>query len=161
MTGTVDRLWQTIEPYVAEEGIELDDLEIVGSGRASIVRITIDAKDAVDVDRIARISRSVSRMLDEDDPLDGSYTLEVTSPGLERKLRRPRHYEKSIGREVKVKTVREIGGANNHRGTLVAAGGDEFVIDVAGEPRSIAYDDVASAQTVFAWEKSPKPGKRS
>lgn len=160
MSGTVERLWQAIEPYVAREGIELDDLEIVGSGSASIVRVTIDAQRSVDVDRIARISRSVSRMLDEDDPLEGAYTLEVTSPGLERKLRRPRHYEKSIGREVKVKTVAPVDDAHNHRGTVVSSGETSFVMDIDGCERTIPFDNVSSARTVFVWEKSPKPGKR-
>ena len=163
MSGTVERLWEAIEPFVAEEGIELDDLEILGSGNASIVRVTIDSADgggSVDVDRIARISRSVSRMLDEDDPVAGSYTLEVTSPGLERKLRRPRHFQKSIGRVVKVKSVKPVDDATNHRGTIVASDEDGFVVDIDGQQRSIAFDNVVTARTVFVWEKNPKPGKR-
>jgi len=161
VSGTVERLWEAIEPYVAKEGIELDDLEIVGSVDASIVRVTIDAEGPVDVDRIARISRSISRMLDEDDPLEGAYTLEVTSPGLERKLRRPRHYEKSIGREVKVKTLEPVDEAYKHRGIVVGSNFDGFVLEVDGAQRTIAFDNVGSARTVFVWQKSPKPGQRS
>ena len=160
MSGTVERLWQAIEPYVAREGIELDDLDIIGTDKTSIVRVTIDAEGSVDVDTIARISRSISRMLDEDDPLQSSYTLEVTSPGLERSLRRPRHFEKSIGREAKVKTKQTINETNNHRGVITSVGDDRFVLDVDGQDRSIAFDDVTSAKTVFVWEKSPKPSTR-
>ena len=124
MSDAATRLWEVIEPYVAAEGIELDDLEVVGGDKASIVRVVIDADDPIDVDRIARISRGVSRLLDDTDPIPGAYTLEVSSPGLERKLRSPRHYVKSVGREVKVKTRDEVDGRRVHRGVLVDVGAD-------------------------------------
>ena len=160
MTGKVERLWAVIEPYVAAEGIELDDLEIVGKTPGVVVRVTLDAEGGVAVDRIAEVSRRLSRLLDEEDPVSGAYTLEVSSPGLERKLRRPSHFQKSLGRDVKVKSRLEIGGEFGHRGVLVSADDDGFVVDVDGEKREIAYGDVVSARTVFAWEKAAKPGKR-
>lgn len=158
MSDAASRLWQLIEPYVAAEGIELDDVEVVGGGKASIVRVVIDADDPIDVDRIARISRGVSRLLDEADPFPGAYTLEVSSPGLERKLRTPRHYAKSIGREVKVKTRTDVDGRRVHRGVLRAVGGDGFTISAGGGDLSIEFGDVVSAQTIFVWEKAAKPG---
>lgn len=160
MAGTIDRLWAVIEPYVAAEGVELDDLEIVGKAPGVVVRVTLDSEESVGVDRLAEMSRRLSRLLDEADPVDNSYTLEVSSPGLERKLRRPRHFEKSIGRDVKVKSKVEIGGEYSHRGVLRQADADGFVVDVEGEGRTIAYGDVVSARTVFVWEKASKPGKR-
>lgn len=160
MTGTVDRLWAVIEPYVAAEGVELDDLEIVGKTPGVVVRVTLDSAEPVGVDRLAEMSRRLSRLLDEEDPVASAYTLEVSSPGLERKLRRPRHFEKSVGRDVKVKSRVAIGGEHSHRGVLAHATEDEFVIDVDGEDRHIAYGDVISARTVFVWEKASKPGKR-
>jgi ribosome maturation factor RimP len=155
-----ERLWGVIEPYVAAEGIELDDIEVAGKGGGTIVRITLDGDPPLTVDRVAELSRGLSRLLDEADPIVSSYTLEVGSPGLERSLRRPRHFEKSVGREAKVKTVREIDQARNHRGMVVTADDDGFVLDVDGSERRIAYRDVASARTVFVWEKGAKPGKR-
>lgn len=160
MTGKVERLWAVVDPYVAAEGIELDDLEIVGKAPGVVVRVTLDADGGIGVDRLAEVSRRLSRLLDDEDPIVGAYTLEVTSPGLERKLRRPRHFEKSVGREVKVKSSSEIAGEHSHRGILVAAGEDRFVVEVDGEKREIAYGDVVSARTVFAWERAAKPGRR-
>ena len=160
MTGKVERLWAVVEPYVAAEGIELDDMDIVGKAPGVVVRVTLDADGGVGVDRLAEFSRRLSRLLDEEDPIDGSYTLEVSSPGLERKLRRPRHFEKSVGREVKVKSRLQIEGDHSHRGVLVSANDEAFVVDVDGSRREIAYGDVVSARTVFAWEKAAKPGKR-
>ena len=160
MSGTAERLWGVIEPYVAAEGIELDDLEVVGKGSGTIVRVTIDGPAPVDVDRIAHVSRGLSRLLDAEDPVAGSYTLEVSSPGLERKLRRPSHYSKSIGREVKVKTYRAVDEARQHRGVLKEAGDEGFVVEVDGQNRRIAYADVASARTVFTWGQEAQPSTR-
>ena len=112
------------------------------------------------IDRIAELSRGLSRLLDAEDPVSGSYTLEVSSPGLERKLRRPSHYEKSLGREVKVKTHGPVDDARQHRGLLTAADAGGFTLDIDGRPRTIAYENVASARTVFEWDTAPKPGKR-
>ena len=160
MTGKVERLWAVIKPYVAAEGIELDDIEIVGKAPGIVVRVTLDAEDGVGVDRLAEISRRLSRLLDDEDPIEGSYTLEVSSPGLERKLRRPEHFLKSIGQDVKVKSRFEVGGEHSHRGVLIGADDAGFVVEVDGEKREIAYGDVVAARTVFAWEKAAKPGKR-
>ncbi|MDJ0664353.1 MAG: ribosome maturation factor RimP [Acidimicrobiia bacterium] len=160
MASKVDRLWAVIEPYVAAEGIELDDLEIVGKAPGVVVRVTLDADGGVGVDRLAEVSRRLSRLLDEEDPINGTYTLEVSSPGLERKLRRPQHFRKSLEREVKVKSRIEVAGARSHRGLLAAVGDDSFVVEVDGDRREIAYGDVVSARTVFTWEKAAKPGKR-
>ena len=93
----MDRLWDSIETFLAEERVELDDLEL--SGRT--LRVIVDAEGGIDLDHITDVSRGVSRLLDEsEDLVPDSYSLEVTSPGLERRLRRPRHYEKAIGRPV-------------------------------------------------------------
>ena len=145
------RLWDAVEPYTAAEGVELDDIEIVGREGGRIVRIVVDAPDALGVDRIAELSRGLSRIIDHDDLIPGSYTLEVTSPGLERKLRRHTHYRKSLGREVKVKTRVAIEGSRNHRGDLVSVTERGFTLDLGDSERYIDYDDVASARTVFVW----------
>ena len=154
---TTDQLWTTIEDYLGAEDIELDDLEVAGNK----VVVTIDADDGVEMDRLARISRALSRILDDADPIEGSYTLEVSSPGLERKLRRPRHYEKSLGSDLKVKSTTEIDGAKNHRGVLESVSEDGFVMNVDGSSREIGFEQVQSARTVFEWKRTPRPGKKS
>ena len=159
MTSVAERLWDQIDPYLSAEGVELDDVEVLGGGQ--IVRVTVDADGGLGVDTIADLSRGISRILDDDDPVSGSYTLEVSSPGLERKLTRPRHYEKSIGREVKVKTHGEVEGGRNHRGVLVSTDDGSFTMEIDGEPRTIGYGAVASARTVFIWERAGRPGKDS
>jgi len=157
VSSVAQKLWDRIDPYVAAEGIELDDVEILGGGQ--IVRVTVDSEEPVGVDRIAELSRGISRLIDADDPFKGSYTLEVSTPGLERKLTRPRHFEKSVGKQVKVKTFREIAGTKEHRGIVTSIGEATFTVDIDDLEREISYDDVSSARTIFVWEKAPRPGK--
>ena len=158
MTDTAQRLWAVVEPYLAAENVELDDIEVRG-GKGRLVRVVIDAEGGVDIDRVAELSRGISRLLQDESGGFDDYPLEVSSPGLERKLRRPRHYEKSIGKDVKVKTSQAIGGNHAHRGTLLEAGPEDFTLSVAGEERTILYADVVTATTVFEWKSAPKPGR--
>jgi ribosome maturation factor RimP len=154
------RLWELIRPYLAAEGVELDDLEVRGGGGARLVRVTVDAGGGVDVEAVARISQGVSRLLDETDLLPGAYTLEVGSPGLERDLRRPTHFGKSVGREVVVTTREPLAGARHHRGVLDEVTGDEVTLRLTEGALRIPFGQVTQARTVFRWEKSPKPGHK-
>jgi ribosome maturation factor RimP len=152
----VTDIWGVVEPYLAAEKLELDDLELSGRGRGRVLRVTIDGKD-VDLDRLAELSRGLSRLLDDQPALQDTYRLEVSSPGLERRLRRPTHFSKSVGREVVVKTLVDE-QKTTHRGVLIEADETSFTIDTTSGPVRVAYDDVMSAKTVYRWEKAPKPG---
>lgn len=157
---TADRLWKSLQPYLEAEGVELDDLDVRGRGNGRIVRITVDAPEGIGVDRIAQLSRGMSRLLDEEDSVTGSYTLEVSSPGLERRLRRPSHFQKAVGRELDVRTADEIDGALRHRGTLEGIDDEALRLTVEGDKRTIPMQAITQARTVFRWEKSPKPGAK-
>lgn len=149
----MDRLWDSIETFLAEERVELDDLEL--SGRT--LRVVVDTEGGIDLATITSVSQGVSRLLDESEELVAdSYNLEVTSPGLERALRRPRHFEKAIGRSVQVKTT--DGTAWRGRITRVEDGGFEITHD--GGEEMIAFSDVAKARTVFEVPAAAKPGKK-
>ena len=161
MSDLAEQIWGLVEPYLAAEGVDLDDVELHGGGR--LLRVVVEAaapsEAPLELDRIAELSRGIGRLIDAEDPVSGSYTLEVTSPGLERKLRRPAQYEKAVGREVAVKTYAPIDGDKHHRVRRGAAESDGIVVEIDGAERSIAYGDVATARTVFVWEKGEKPGK--
>ncbi len=153
----VGDIWELVEPYLAAERLELDDLELSGQGRGRILRVTVDGDD-VTIDRLADLSRGLSRLLDNETDIEGQYQLEVSSPGLERKLKRPTHYQKSVGRDVVTK-IADGETRTTLRGRLTAAGDDSFTIDVDGAgARVVRYADVIMAKTVFRWEKAPKPG---
>ncbi len=155
MTQVAD-IWDLVEPYLAAERLELDDLELAGQGRGRILRVTVDGED-VTVDRLASLARGLSRLLDNETELEGQYQLEVSSPGLERKLRRPSHYQKSVGRELVAKV--SLGETKaTIRGVLAGANDDSFTIEADDGPSVVSYEDVITAKTVFRWEKAPKPG---
>lgn len=157
MTGTtVTDIWTVVEPYLAAERLELDDLELLGRGPGTVLRVVVDGED-VNIDRLAEVSRGLSRLLDSETGLEDSYRLEVTSPGLERKLRRPSHYTKSVGREVVVKIARGEEKATV-RGVLTDAGDTGFTVEDGPDRTVVDYEDVVTAKTVFRWEKAPKPG---
>ena len=153
------QLWELCEAQLAGLGLELDDVQVSGRG-SRLLRITVDRRGGVDVQTLAEASRALSRRLDELDLFDGPYSLEVTSPGLERSLRRPRHYAKSIGRDVTVNTSVEVAGARHHRGVLEAVGDDGFVVEVDGVPLRIAFGQVRAARTRFEWKKQPKSARK-
>ena len=141
-----------IEPVLASSGVELDDLELA----SGVVRVVVDRPGGVDLDTISDLTYRISALLDEHDPFPGrSYALEVSSPGLERKLRTPAHFRKAVGGPVAVRTVAGTPGDRRVQGEL--EGADDEGIDVAG--RRIAYAEIDRAHTVFQWGPPPKPGK--
>jgi ribosome maturation factor RimP len=159
VADVAEQVWGLVAPYVAAEGIELDDVEILGGGR--LLRVVIEGDGPIELDRIADISRGIARIIEREDPFPGSYTLEVTSPGLERKLRKPAQFRKAIGSDVHVKTFGKILDEKHHRGPLIAVDDDAIVVEVDGADRRIGMSDISSARTVFVWEKGEKPGKKA
>jgi ribosome maturation factor RimP len=156
----VDDVRSLIEPWLAAERLELDDLELKGTGPGRTLRVVIDSEDPIDLDRIAEVSNGIGRLLDNDVEIDEPYQLEVTSPGLERSLRTPRHFQKSVGREVTMK-IRRDGETLLAKGHLSHAG--EKTGSVTTEDGTViefAYDEIAKARTVFRWQAAPKPGKK-
>jgi ribosome maturation factor RimP len=149
-------IWDVVEPYLAAERLELDDLELAGRGQGRILRVTVDGED-IAVDRLASLARGLSRLLDNETDLEGQYQLEVSSPGLERRLKRPSHYQKSLGRELVAKV--SLGKTKaTIRGVLAHANDDSFTIEAENGPSVVSYEDVITVKTVFRWEKAPKPG---
>jgi ribosome maturation factor RimP len=135
-------------PLCAERDLELYDVE----HERGTMRVLVDRSGGVDLGTLAEVNKALSRALDEHDPVAGHYTLEVSSPGLERPLRRPEHFEAVLGETVKVKTRPGTEGDRRVNGRLVAADAEGIDVETpAGEHRRISYDDIASARTVFEW----------
>lgn len=153
----VDRVRELVTPLTAAASVDLYDVEHHGG----TVRVLVDADGGVGIDVIARLARSVSRALDEHDPVPGRYTLEVSSPGLERPLRTPDHFLGAVGAEVKVKTQPGFDGLRRVTGVLEAAASDGVdVRDADGLVHRIGYDQLASARTVFDWGAAQKERNR-
>ena len=159
--SVLDRVTALVAPIVGDLGLDLYDLEFAGG----TLKITVDthpgSPGGVDVDQLSRVTRLVSRELDHVDPIPGHYTLEVSSPGLERNLRLPRHFAREIGKSVAVRLRHATGGERRVSGVLTASGPESFtVLDDQGGAREIRYDDVDRARTIFVWEAQDKPGKK-
>ena len=125
-----EELISLLEPTVDALGYELVDLDL-RSGRNGLVRLFIDKDPAVTLADCELVSEQVSDLLDVEDPIPGFYTLEVSSPGLDRRLRTAAHFAAAIGNEVRVELKRAIDGRRRFRGRLEAA--DERTIEIHGE----------------------------
>jgi ribosome maturation factor RimP len=141
-------LRRVLEPGVKALGFELVDVELAGQGRRSTLRVYIDSPRGVTVDDCAKVSRQLSAILDVEDPIPGSYALEVSSPGLDRPLVTPEDFRRFRGEEVKLRTADAVNGRRNFKGRLVEAGDDGIVIEVDGQRFELAYSGIERARLV-------------
>jgi ribosome maturation factor RimP len=154
-----DELIDILAPSVSALGLELVDLEL----RAGLLRVVVDRPGGVDLEAIASATRAVSEVLDGHDPFPGHrYTLEVSSPGVERPLKTPAHFARAVGETVTVRTVSGAPGDRRLRGRLAEADGEGIVLEGEGLPeggRRLAYDEIERARTVFEWGATPRPSQ--
>jgi ribosome maturation factor RimP len=153
--SSTSELADALSPLLEARGLDLVDVEHHGSE----LTVFVDREGGVDLDALGEATRAVSAALDEIDPLPGRYTLTVSSPGLERRLRTPDHFVRAVGEAV---TVRVHGGTADVRrvsGTLGAADENGFTLvgpDLPDGSLRIDYGDVERARTVFEWGPQPK-----
>jgi ribosome maturation factor RimP len=141
-------LIKLLEPTVDHLGYELTDLELKLGGRDGLVRLFIDAQDGIGVEDCETVSRQVSVILDVEDPIPGNYTLEVSSPGLDRTLTKPAHFQRFMGEDVRVKLRFPLDGRRNFRGALAAADDENIEVVVDGESHSLPLSTIESARLV-------------
>lgn len=154
MATMTERVEQLVTPLLDERGLHLYDVEHAGP----LLRVLVDRPGGVDLDLLAQITREISAALDAVDPIPSRYTLEVSSPGLERPLRRPEHFNAAIGATVKVKTRPGTDGQRRVEGQLVAADDEGITVEAGGEHHRLAHDDIERAHTVFDWRPAgPRP----
>lgn len=150
---STERMRTLIAPLVAETDAHLYDLEF----DSGVLRVTIDREGGIDIGVIGSLTRSISRMIDEQDPIPGQFTLEVSSPGLERALRTPEHFTSAIGEQVNVKTRANVDGERRFKATIAAADVDGVTFD---NDRRLGFDQIERARTIFDWGPAPKPGSK-
>lgn len=154
--SVADRVRDIVLPILGRHDVELYDLQVEGP----LVRVVVDREGGVDLDTLSAVTRAVSRALDDADPIASRYTLEVTSPGVERPLRTPEQFVRAVGEVVKVRTVPDVEGDRRVQGVL--AGADEQGITVRvgdDEVRALSFAEIERARTVFEWgSPAPKPG---
>ncbi|MEE4161382.1 MAG: ribosome maturation factor RimP [Woeseiaceae bacterium] len=145
---TQDELKALLEPTVEGLGYELADLEVKLGGRSGIVRVFIDRPEGISLDDCEKVSMAVSALLDVEDPVPGHYDLEVSSPGLNRKLTKPDHFKRFAGEEVKVEMRFPIEGRKRFRGRLAASDEDNIRVVVDGVEHNLPISTIDTARLV-------------
>ena len=139
---------KTLENLIKECGVSLYDTQIVTENDHKIYRILIHSKDGITLDKCTEVTKIVSPIVDLEPPVEGEYFLEVSSPGIERNLTKPKHFQLSIGELVKLKTP-----DGKIKGELLNADEDKITIKEKStkEVREIIYSDILSAKTYYSW----------
>lgn len=143
-----NRLQEILEPGAAALGFELVAVELSGRGRNTILRVYIDAPMGVTVEDCARVSRQLSAILDVEDPISEQYTLEVSSPGFDRPLRKREHFERVIGEQVKIRLHSYLSGRRRFTGVLRTVNDGSLTLEVDGEVYELGLEDIEKARLV-------------
>jgi ribosome maturation factor RimP len=147
------RLAELIRPVVSAAGMDLESVRVTMAGRRRLLRVVVDSDHGVSIDDAADVSREVSATLDATDDMgDVPYTLEVSSPGVDRPLTEPRHWRRAAGRLVRVKT----GTAGTVQGRVVAADADGVTLDVEGAARRFGYGDLGAGAVQVEFGRIPE-----
>ena len=146
MTG--DEIQKLLEPTIERLGFELTDLEVRLSGKGGLLRLTIDKPDGIDLDDCQKVSHAASALLDVEDPVAGEYNLEVSSPGLDRKLTKVEHFQRFEGETLKITMRFPIVGRRRFRGKLMSSNDENIVVEVDGEAHSLPLAMIDTARLV-------------
>jgi len=147
---TGDELTELLEPAIERLGYELSDLEAKFAGKQGVLRVFIDHPDGIGLGDCEKVSLAVSALLDVEDPVQGHYDLEVSSPGLNRKLTKVAHFQRFTGETVKVEMRFPIEGRKRFRGTLVSSDDENIVVEVDGESHTLPMATIDTARLVPA-----------
>ena len=133
MAKIADKVFSIINSIVIDMGYELLGIEYVGSGKYSVLRLYIDCEEGVGVNDCETVSRQVSSIMDVEDPINGQYNLEVSSPGIERPLFVIAHYQRFLGNDIRLRTYRPIDGKRNFTGSIGSVGETNNTIELVTE----------------------------
>ena len=140
-------LEESIKLAVESLDAKLYDIVTTRENDKNIYRVYVTAQGGINLDKCAEISRMISPILDVEEPMSGEYNLEVSSPGIERKLKTKDHFKASIGDKVKVKDI----ATEVYKGELLSADDEKILIKTEFGEESIDYDSILSASTYFEW----------
>ena len=145
---TKEELTALIEPAIEQLGYELSDLELKVGGQEGMMRIFIDKPEGIGLEDCENVSRQIGAILDVEDPLPVNYALEVSSPGLDRRLTKPAHFQRFMGEDIRIKLRFPLQGRRNFRGALRSADDENIEVEVDGESHSLPLATIESARLV-------------
>jgi ribosome maturation factor RimP len=140
-----ERVWEIAEPLVTHEGLEMVDVEFRRESRGMVLRLYLDREGGVSLDDLTRVSRQLGDLLDVHDAVPGPYTLEVSSPGINRRLRRPEHFRRYLGKRVRVRTAGAVAGRRGFVGTLQSVDPEGIVVEEGAGLHRIRFTEIAQA----------------
>ena len=149
MKSSVEKVTQLIEPTVQALDLELWGVEHASQGKYSVLRIFIEREAGVTIDDCERVSRQVSAIFDVEEPIAGEYTLEVSSPGIDRLLFTPQQFQRYRGEEVSVRMRTPVDGRRKFKGTLTNVVDDIIHIQVDGSDFELPHGDIEKANIVY------------
>ena len=149
--SAITRVWEIAAPLAADEGMEIIDIELRREGRGKVLRLYMDKEGGPSLDDLARVSRQLSDLLDVRVAVEGPYTLEVSSPGVNRLLKRREHFVRFIGKKVRVRTRDMIAGRRSFLGVLKAVGESGIVLLQEGAEFHIPLSVIEKANYEHDW----------
>ena len=144
MANAAERVYSLIEETVQNEGVTLWDVRFLKEGANWYLRVFIDKPEGISIDDCTAVSHAIDPIIDEADPIDKSYFLEVCSPGIERELTRPWHYEAVLGEKIKIKLYKALDGKKEFTG-LLKTSGDTLIIETETGEISFPKETVSKA----------------
>jgi ribosome maturation factor RimP len=158
-SSVVGRVWQLAEPLVTDQGMEIVDIEYRREGQGNVLRLYLGREDGgVTVDELGRMSRRLGDLVEVHGVVPGAYTLEVSSPGINRRLRVPGHFRRYLGKRVRVRTVERYDGRRMFVGSLSAVDAEGIRIAAEDGERFIPFANIAQAN--YEHEFAAKPTGR-
>jgi len=153
MDATIMRVWQLAAPLAEGEGMEIVDVEFrhEGSRGGRILRLYLDKEGGTNVDDLTRMSRQLSELLDAEDTIDGAYTLEVSSPGINRPLKKPEHFARFIGKRIRIRTRDMIDGRRSFLGILGKVVEESVTLIQEGKQYRIPFSMIEKSNYEHDW----------
>ena len=153
MDATLTRVWQLAGPLVEGERMEIVDIEFrhEGSRGGRVLRLYLDKEGGPNVDDLTRVSRQLSELLDAEDTIDGTYTLEVSSPGINRPLKKPAHFARFVGKRIRVRTRDLIDGRRSFLGILGQVVEDSVILTQEGKRYRIPFSMIEKSNYDHDW----------
>ncbi len=154
MDTAIEKVWQMAAPLARGEGLEIVDIELKSEGGRGgrVLRLYLDKEGGPNIDELGRVSRGLSDLLDEhEDVVDGNYTLEVSSPGINRPLRRPEHFERFVGKKIRVRTRDMINGRRAFLGELLEVSTEKIAVSQDGARWEIPFSQIEKSNYEHDW----------
>jgi len=148
---TIDAIIDVIEPFLEHEGYELVDAEFKNEQRGWVLRVYVDKEGGVNIDDCAGLSREMGNLLDVEDVIPQKYSLEVSSPGLSRPLRKKEHFDRVVGEQIKVKTHMPIEGQRNFKAKLVSVSEDTITVEDERKDTEIDISNIEKASLIYKY----------